>query len=104
MENAVEQASLGLLEYGLAGIFILTLILSLAWYVKTTTEAREQQDQRDAAREETRMATANQLLANKDQTIEKALEKRHEDMVAVTKELVESKTILKVIEQNIEKK
>lgn len=104
METAVEQASLGLLEYGLAGIFILTLILSLAWYVKTTTRAQQQQDERGSAREEQRMNVANQLLREKDETIQDALHKRHDDMVAVTKELAEGKTLLKNIEHSIDKR
>jgi len=72
MDKVAESAGFGLLEYGIAGIFILFLIALFYYTTKNTATERAISEARDTARETSLRAT-----------VAKAFDERHDDSVKI---------------------
>ncbi len=88
-EALAEQAGFGLLEYGIAGIFIFTLLLGIVWIVRTTAKERAAIEERDNTRETALRAT-----------VSKAFDERHEDAVRIERRLSRIEAKLGVKDRN----
>jgi hypothetical protein len=76
MDSVAEQAAFGLLEYGLAGIFILVLLSFIYYSTKAAAKERAAQEERDNARE-----TALR------ETVAKSFDQRHDDSILTERRL-----------------